>query len=167
MHLAPASVNSPFLGVVAHIKLLTAVLELLWAAVEAGKFILGAAQLYLLAQHVHTGLLADAGGQVTAEKKAQWLPVIARHWAIIQQLQSTLPTSCCQATQSAEQLSLETPINTIAHLMNYNLDEPFQEMLSKRLSRLSAMLMSGRTDSARSASCFTSQSDAPLPQHML
>ena len=71
-----------YLGVAAAIKLMTAVPELIWAAVEAGQFTLGA-QLFLLAQHVHTGLLADAGGQVTAEKIAQWFPVIARQWATI------------------------------------------------------------------------------------
>ena len=81
--LAPATANSPYLGVAAAIKLLTAVPELILAAVEAGHVYPVGAQLFLLAQHVHTGLLADAGGQVTAEKIAQWFPVIARQWATI------------------------------------------------------------------------------------
>ena len=60
--LAPATANSPYLGVAAAIALLTAVPELILAAVEAGHVYPVGAQLFLLAQHVHTGLLADAGG---------------------------------------------------------------------------------------------------------
>ena len=154
--LAPASANSPYLGVAAAIKLLTAVPELIWAAVEDGKFSQGA-QLFLLAQHVHTGLLADAGGQVTAEKIAQWFPVIARQWATIQQLHSTLLNSC-QTKLSAEQLSQETAVDSLTAMLllkNCTIDQIFQDMLSFRSSSLSAVLESGRTDSARPAICST------------
>jgi len=154
--LAPASANSPYLGVAAAIKLLTAVPELIWAAVEAEQFSLGA-QLFLLAQHVHTGLLADAGGQVTAEKIAQWFPVIARQWATIQQLQSTLLTSC-QTKLSAEKLSQETAVDSLTAIMllkNCTIEQIFQDLLSFRSSSLSTVLLSGRTDSARPAICST------------
>jgi len=154
--LAPASANSPYLGVAAAIKLLTAVPELIWAAVEAGQFALGA-QLFLLAQHVHTGLLADAGGQVTAGKIAQWFPVIARQWATIQQLQSTLVTSC-QTKLSAEQLSQETAVDSLTAMMllkNCTIEQIFQDLLSFRSSSVSTVLLAGRTESARPAICST------------
>jgi len=155
--LTPSSANTPYLSVAAAIKLLTAVPERIWAAVEAGHYSVGA-QLFLLAQHVHTGLLADAGGQVTGDKIAQWFPVIARQWATIQQLQTTLLDSC-QSKLSAEQLSSqETAVDCLTAIMllkNCTVEQMFHSLLSYLSSSLTSVLASGRTDSARTAICNT------------
>merc|ERR1719154_46138 len=154
---SPSSPNTPYIAVAASIKLLTAVPERIWTAVEAGHYSLGA-QLFLLAQHVHTGLLADAGGQVTGDKIAQWFPVIARQWATIQQLQTTLLNSC-QAKLSAEKLSSqETVVDCLTAIMllkNCNLNQLFNSLLSYLTCSLTSVLEAGRTDSARTAICNT------------
>ena len=48
-------------------QLLMFIPERIWAAVEGGRLAEGA-QLFLLAQYVHTGLQGGAGGGLTAEK---------------------------------------------------------------------------------------------------
>ena len=152
-HSAP---NNPYLGVAAAIKLLTATPELIWAAVEDGKAALGA-QLFLLAQHVHTGLQADAGGQVTGDKIAQWFPVIARQWATIQQLQTTLLTQC-ESVLSSEDISPSACVDSLAAMIllkNCSVEKIFQVFLSLRSSSVSSVLQAGRTHSARTAMSST------------
>jgi len=152
-HAAP---NTPYLGVAAAIKLLTATPELIWAAVEDGKAALGA-QLFLLAQHVHTGLQADAGGQVTGDKISQWFPVIARQWATIQQLQSTL-LSLCESVLTSEEVSPDACVDSLAAMIllkNCSVEQIFQVFLTLRTSSVSSVLQAGRTHSARTAMSST------------
>ena len=83
------SPNQPYLAVAASIKLLMVVPERIWGSVEAGRRA-EAAQLFLLAQYVHTGLEGGAGGGLTPEKISAWFPVVARQWATVRTLQASL-----------------------------------------------------------------------------
>ena len=55
MSVETPSVNEPYLGVAGSINLLMTIPERVWEAVEARQLVL-AAQLYLLARHVHAAL---------------------------------------------------------------------------------------------------------------
>ena len=85
--------NTAHLGVAASVKLLTVLPEQIWSAGEAGQWS-SAAQLYLLAQHLHTGLQADQGSGVSPQLISHWYPVIHRQWDVLQQLYSSLLSSC-------------------------------------------------------------------------
>merc|ERR1712020_628945 len=84
--------STAHLGVAASVKLLTVLPEQIWSAGEAGQWS-SAAQLYLLAQHLHTGLQADHGSGVSPGKISQWFTVIQRQWDVLQQLHSSLLSS--------------------------------------------------------------------------
>merc|ERR1719370_1497136 len=89
------SPNQPYLAVAASTKLLMVVPERIWGAVESGRRA-EAAQLFLLARYVHTGLEGGAGGGLTPEKISAWFPVVARQWATVRTLQASLLSRACR-----------------------------------------------------------------------
>ena len=108
---AVTNANAPYLAVAASIKLLTVLPEQIWSAVEAGQWSV-AAELYLVSQHVYVALQADQGAGVTHDKVARWFPVIARQWDVLQQLHTSLVSSC-RAQLLQDQLSVETAADSL------------------------------------------------------
>ena len=141
--------TSAHLAVAASIKLLTALPEQIWAAVEAENWS-GAAELYLLAQRVHTGLQVDQGAGVTHDKIRAWFPVISRQWDVITQLLSSLVAGA-RAQLSVEQLSVTRAVDCMAALMllcQYSVSQALHTLLQCRTDSLRAVVASCRSESA-------------------
>ena len=139
--------NTAHLAVAAGIKLLTAVPEQIWAAVEADSWS-DAAQLYLVAQHVHTGLQADQG--LSPDKIQAWFPVISRQWDVLQQLHTSLVSSC-KNQLSVEQLDQRTAVDCMIALMllcNHSVHQTFTILLHCRSDSLRQVLTKSRSVSA-------------------
>ena len=148
-HAGVMSANVPYLAVTASIKLLTILPEQIWSAVEEGEWC-EAAELYLLSQHVYIGLQADQGGGVSPDKVKKWFPVISRQWDVLQQLHSSLVSSC-QAQLLQEQLGVETAVDCMAALMllsNQGLKQILTTLLQSRSQCLSAVVRRCRSESA-------------------
>ena len=141
--------NTAHLAAAASIKLLTALPEQIWAAVEAGSWA-AAAELYLVAQHVHTGLAADQGAGVTHDKVAAWFPVISRQWAVLQQLHTSLVAGC-RTQLAAEQLTAEPAVDcqvALLLLCGITPHQTFATLLECRTASLRATVSAARNTSA-------------------
>jgi len=147
-----SSPNKPYLGLAASVKLLTVIPERIWSSIECGR-LSQATQMFLLAQHVHTGLQADGSGGLTAEKISYWFPVVNSQWATIQHLQTTLLTTASdQLTRQV--VSVEESADALISIMllrNCGLEKVMAEFLRLRQKTVSSVLTDGRTDSAKSA----------------
>ena len=146
------SPNQPYLAVAASTKLLMVVPERIWGAVELGKRA-EAAQLFLLAQYVHTGLEGGAGGGLTPEKISAWFPVVARQWATVRTLHASL---LARARKDLSNLTLNEKdasdsLLAILLLRGCRLSDLFQEYLSLRREAASEVLLAGRAQAARAA----------------
>ena len=122
--------NTAHLAAAASIKLLTVLPEQIWAAVEADNW-RGAAELYLLAQRVYTGLQVDQGAGVSHDKVRTWFPVIGRQWDVIQQLLVSL-VSGARSQLRTEQLTVERAVDCLAALMllcSYSVDQALATLL--------------------------------------
>ena len=141
--------NTAHLAAAASIKLLTILPEQIWAAVEADNW-RGAAELYLLAQRVHTGLQVDQGAGVSHDKVRAWYPVILRQWDVIQQLQVSL-VSGARAQLTTEQLTVERAVDCLAALMmlcGYSVDQALATLLQCRSESLRGLVTRCRSESA-------------------
>ena len=152
------SPNQPYLAVAASIKLLMVVPERIWGSVEAGRRA-EAAQLFLLAQYVHTGLEGGAGGGLTPEKISAWFPVVARQWATVRTLQASLLSRACRdlSTHTLDKKVALDSLLAILLLRGCSMKDLFQEYLSLRREAASEVLLSGRAQSARAALSATVQ----------
>merc|ERR1719239_1582701 len=146
------SPNQPYLAVAASTKLLMVVPERIWAAVESGRRA-EAAQLFLLARYVHTGLEGGAGGGLTPEKISAWFPVVARQWATVRTLQASLLSRACKdlSTLNLDEKMASDSLLAILLLRGCSLRDLFQEYLSLRREAASEVLLAGRAQSARAA----------------
>ena len=137
------------LGVAASVKLLTVLPEQIWAGGEAGDWS-GAAGLYLLGQHVYTGLQGDQGSGVSPLNIAQWYPVISRQWDVLQQLYASLMVSC-EAQLSVSEICGEGAADCMTAMMmvsNKSQTECLTRTLQLRLAGLRGLVTSCRTESA-------------------
>ena len=146
------SPNQPYLAVAASTKLLMVVPERIWGAVESGRRA-EAAQLFLLAQYVHTGLEGGAGGGLTPEKISAWFPVVARQWATVRTLQASLLSRACRdlSTLNLDEKVASDSLLAILLLRGCSLRDLFREYLSLRREAASEILLAGRAQSARAA----------------
>ena len=141
--------NTAHLGVAASVKLLTVLPEQIWSAGEAGQWS-SAAQLYLLAQHLHTGLQADQGSGVSPELISAWYPVIIRQWDVLQQLYSSLLSSC-HSQLAARDLTGQRALDSLVAVMllnNSSQTEGLQKTLEVRLTGVRSLVSGCRTESA-------------------
>ena len=141
--------NTAHLGVAASVKLLTVLPEQIWSAGEAGQWS-SAAQLYLLAQHLHTGLEADQGSGVSPELISHWYPVIIRQWDVLQQLYSSLLSSS-HSQLAARDLTGERALDSLVAVMllsNSSQTDGLQKTLEVRLTGVRSLVSSCRTESA-------------------
>ena len=141
--------TSAHLGVAASVKLLTLLPEQIWAAGEAGQWS-SAAQLYLLAQHLHTGLQADHGSGLSPHRICQWYPVINRQWDVLQQLYSSLLNSC-HSQLAARDLTGERALDSLLAVMlltSSSQTDGLRRTLELRLAGLKSLVSSCRTESA-------------------
>jgi len=150
----PTGINLPYLSVAASIKLLMAVPERIWAAVEDQQLTQGA-ELYLLAQHVHTGLQGDQGGGLTPERIKQWFPVVSRQYATINNFYAGIINSAKEQLMNIDlqkELAVDA-LTAILLLKGINAEELLDEFLELRRECLKQSCIKGRAESARSSIC--------------
>merc|ERR1719193_1523626 len=150
----PTGLNLAYLSMAASIKLLMAVPERIWEAVENGKLAQGA-ELYLLSQHVHTGLQGDQGGGITPERIKQWFPVIGCQFATINNFYHGIISSAKEQLMSVD-LNLEQALDALSALVllkGLSSEEALHDFLVLRTECLNQARTKGRTESARSAVC--------------
>ena len=141
--------NTAHLGVAASVKLLTVLPEQIWSAGEAGEWS-SAAQLYLLAQHLHTGLQADQGCGVSPQLVSHCYPVIQRQWDVLQQLYSSLLSSS-HTQLAARDLTGHRALDSLVAVMLLTASsqtEGLRRTLEVRLTGLRSLVAGCRTESA-------------------
>ncbi|XP_023323388.1 conserved oligomeric Golgi complex subunit 1 isoform X2 [Eurytemora carolleeae] len=150
----PTGLNLPYLYVASSIKLLMIVPEKIWAAVETGNLLQGA-ELYLLAQHVNTGLLMDQGGGITPDRIKQWFPVVSRQYATINNFYNSIINSAKDQLMNLD-LNKDQAVDALTALLllkGASSSDIFDDFLELRRECLNQAKIRGRSESARSSIC--------------
>ncbi|KAJ8688562.1 hypothetical protein QAD02_024357 [Eretmocerus hayati] len=98
-------------SVVTQIKVLMDIPEQIWSAIDHKNFLL-AAQLYLLAQHIHYSLAFEVGESTLAHR----YPIVSKQWDIISQFKALILGLCNNTLQSTD-LTIELAANCLAALV--------------------------------------------------
>eukprot|EP00088_Acartia_fossae_P050065 TRINITY_DN5582_c0_g3_i1.p1 TRINITY_DN5582_c0_g3~~TRINITY_DN5582_c0_g3_i1.p1 ORF type:complete len:972 (+),score=173.75 TRINITY_DN5582_c0_g3_i1:67-2982(+) len=146
--------NHSYLSVAASIQLLMKAPERIWQAVDKQE-LTSAAQLYLISQHVYTGLQGDQGGGISPDRIRQWFPVISRYYATINNFYVGIINSANECLMSVE-LSNEKALQALTALLllkGLSSEDLLSLFLKLRRQCLEQAIIKGRSESARSSLC--------------
>ncbi|XP_034241484.1 conserved oligomeric Golgi complex subunit 1 [Thrips palmi] len=131
--------DSTGLGLAIQVKILVAVPEQIWVAVEREDYLLGT-QLFLLARHIKTGFRLESSSLLE-----EMMPVVTRQWAAISHFQEKLVNGALAALGSPDIKPLYAAryLCVLALLQNMNGENLLDRFLQVRQTALSSVLLLG------------------------
>lgn len=103
-------ITSNYYGIIAQIRLLTVLPELIWSRLDAKDYFV-ATQLFIFSRHISTGLQLDINNDLMRK-----FPIAKRQWAILSQFFFTLKHLCLEQLERRE-LQADTAAKCLASLL--------------------------------------------------
>ncbi|KAK3915111.1 Conserved oligomeric Golgi complex subunit 1 [Frankliniella fusca] len=127
------------IGLAVQVKILIAIPEQIWVAVEREDYLLGA-QLFLLARHIKTGLHLESSFLLE-----QMMPVVSRQWSAISHFQEKLVNGALTALSSSNisAMSAARCLCVLSLLDNMNGEALLVRFLKVRENALTSVLLEG------------------------
>lgn len=131
--------DSTGIGLAVQVKILVAVPEQIWVAVEKEDYLLGT-QLFLLARHIKTGFRLESSPLLE-----EMMPVVTRQWAAISHFQEKLVNGSLEALGSPDikPICAARYLCVLALLDNMNGEALLDRFLQVRHTALSSILLKG------------------------